>query len=110
MENIKNKDYSSGVVRCIKCGEILGNYKTDDYFKLIRIKYCPNCKAEVNREIQRRAAKRRRQRKRTYYSNIEERNNLLEAENKALRLKLFGTDTDGQAQKLQELLKSMAHN
>lgn len=108
MEDIKNKDYESGVVRCIKCGEILGNYKTDDYFKLIRLKYCPSCNADVIRETQRKAAKKRRERKRIYYSELEKKASLLEIENKALRVKLFGTDNDNQALKLQDLLKEMA--
>ncbi|MBQ4261077.1 MAG: hypothetical protein II709_04285, partial [Ruminococcus sp.] len=35
---------NTGIVTCGRCGAVLGNYMTGDYFKLIRIKYCDNCK------------------------------------------------------------------
>lgn len=42
-----------GDVKCKICGRYLGNYLNDDYYKLIRMKYCPDCRAEVRREYKR---------------------------------------------------------
>lgn len=105
----KENKYTTGIVRCEVCGEILGNYQTDDYYRLIRLKYCDNCRAEVNREMKRKAAKKYRQRRREYHSLIEERNRLLEEENKAMRLRLFGTESPEEAKRLADFLLSIAH-
>lgn len=57
-------DTETGNVYCDYCGDKIGNYLTDDYFRLIRQKYCKDCKAKIyagqHREAER--ARRRRQR------------------------------------------------
>lgn len=83
-------NYDTGIVRCLKCGQVLGNYQTGDFFKLIRTKYCPSCKHEVTKSQQRIYQRKRRKIQKEYKSLLEERNKLLIAENKALRSRIFG--------------------
>ena len=56
-------DTETGNVYCDYCGDEIGNYLTDDFFRLIRQKYCKDCKAKIyagqHREAER--ARRRRQ-------------------------------------------------
>ena len=47
------RNYKTGEVTCDKCGVYIGNYLTDDYYRLIKVKYCPKCKTEVRKENQR---------------------------------------------------------
>lgn len=83
-------DYDTGKVRCIKCGTELGNYQTENFYRLIRLKYCPKCKHEITKAQQRIYQRKRRKQQKEYKSLIEERNKLLQAENKMLRQQLFG--------------------
>lgn len=52
----------TGKVTCDICGKYLGNYLTGDYFKLIRLKYCPGCKELIKRQQLNAAQKARRRR------------------------------------------------
>ena len=56
-------DTETGNVYCDYCGDKIGNYLTEDFFRLIRQKYCKECKAKIyagqHREAER--ARRRRQ-------------------------------------------------
>ncbi len=82
-------DYESGKVTCARCGAYLGNYNTDDYFKLIAMKYCPVCREIVNRENKRRwkreKAKKTRQEREKLKSDYEK----ICRENEILRTKIL---------------------
>lgn len=78
-------DYNSGLVCCDRCGVILGNYLNDDYFRLIRLKYCPACKSQVVRDQHRTAKQARAAATRRRRKLIEEQNELLKMENLKLR-------------------------
>lgn len=81
-------DYQTGRVTCDRCGEYLGNYLNDDYFKLIRQKYCPLCRTAADREQHRLAKRARahhdRERKKLQAEQLE----LLKKENEILRRKV----------------------
>ena len=44
------RDSDTGNVTCQMCGAYLGNYLTGDYYSLIRLKFCPACKALADRQ------------------------------------------------------------
>lgn len=83
----------TGEVTCDYCGEPLGNYLTGDFYKLIRLKYCPTCKQKKkNRQDWRTAQKdcrnRRRKKLKEQKITIEELMKivvLLKEQNKLLR-------------------------
>lgn len=82
----------TGEVTCDYCGEPLGNYLTGDFYKLIRLKYCPICKQKKNRQDWRAAQKdcrnRRRKKLKEQEITIEELMKivvLLKEQNKLLR-------------------------
>ena len=52
----------TGEVRCDICGTELGNYLENDFYKLIRTKYCPQCFALVRKEQLNAAQRARRKR------------------------------------------------
>ena len=52
----------TGEVRCEVCGKLLGNYLAEDFFRLIRTKYCPECFTLIRKE-QLNAAQRARRRR-----------------------------------------------
>lgn len=61
-------DFMHGDKYCSKCGKYMGNYMIDDYYSLIRKRYCsPNCaeavKAELNAERLRAWRKKQKERK-----------------------------------------------
>lgn len=53
----------SGEVYCDVCGAEIGNYLNDNYYQLIRQKYCPECK-KIIYSMQHREAERARRRRR----------------------------------------------
>ncbi len=83
-------DYNSGIVICDRCGEYLGNYLNDDYFKLIRQKYCPECAAAVDRDQHRLARRARRSKERELKKQLKEQNEALKKENERLKKLLKG--------------------
>lgn len=108
-DEMSNKNYQTGIVCCTKCGAYIGNYLTGDYYKLIRTKYCPTCKVEVRREQKRDAERNRRVYLRKTKSLEAEKMQLLQTENAALRVALFGTDSTAKAKKLQEIFRQLAN-
>ena len=97
------RDTNTGIVTCGRCGAILGNYMTGDYFKLIRIKYCDNCKGEVRREYKRFWDSQHRQANKELNKEMREQIRLLKEENERLRAERFGTDTQMSSQKFKGL-------
>lgn len=73
------------VVKCQICGIVLGDYMSDNYFKLIRMKYCPQCKVLVDRQRKREWERKRRREKREEQKERETQLDLLKRENKLLR-------------------------
>lgn len=86
------RDTATGIVTCRRCGAVLGNYLTGDYYKLIRISYCHACKVSVLREQKRFWAQDKRKADRELNKSVKEQNRLLKAENEMLRERLFGTE------------------
>lgn len=97
------RDTDTGIVTCSRCGEVLGNYMTGDYYKLIRIKYCDNCKEAVRREYKRFWDSQHRQANRELNKEMREQIRLLKEENERLRAERFGTDTQMSNQRFKGL-------
>jgi len=66
---------------CERCGEYLGDYMTDDFFKYLPMKYCPVCKTEIVREQKRKCERERRKKKRLERQAEKTRLELLQEEN-----------------------------
>lgn len=79
------KDYETGVVTCDRCGEYLGNYLNDDYFKLIKLKYCPRCKISADNERKRLWKRERNAKEKQEKKDLEGMNQKLKEENEELR-------------------------
>lgn len=107
-------NYQTCDVYCDKCKTYLGNYNTcldadgneKSFYSLIRMKYCKECKKAVRRKQNRTAQTDYKRRRRVNKQVLEEQLRLMKAENKVLKIKLFGTDNAEQHQALVQLLKS----
>ena len=107
-------NYKNGVVTCDKCSKIIGNYFTcldangneKSYYSLIKTKYCPDCKKEVVREQKRKHTREYKKNERYRKAVLQEQLRLAKAENKILRIKLFGTENAEQHRALVDLLKA----
>ena len=73
------------VIKCQICGAVLGDYMTGDYFRLIRMKYCPECKIMIDRQRKREYERKRRKEKKEEQTEKETQLDLLKRENKLLR-------------------------
>lgn len=78
-------NYTTGEVTCNRCGITLGNYNVGDYFSLIRLKYCPACRAAATKEQRRVWAQNRRVHDRLVKKQEKDNLNLLREENELLR-------------------------
>ncbi len=85
-------DKKTGVVVCSVCGRYIGNYLTGDFYKLIRTKYCEDCKTPVQRQQQAFYAREHRKLNRIRQKELIENISLLRQENAELRRRLFGAD------------------
>ena len=88
-------DFESGKVTCQRCGQYLGNYLTDDYFRLITTKYCPVCREIVNRENKRRwkheksrKARQEREKLKSDYEKVCRENEILRAKIRELEIQI----------------------
>lgn len=97
------RDTNTGIVTCARCGAVLGNYMTGDYFKLIRMKYCPDCNVQVRKEYQRFWHSQQRQANRELNKEMREQIRLLKEENERLRSECFGADTQMSSQRFKGL-------
>ncbi|MBQ8298126.1 MAG: hypothetical protein IJX77_10135 [Ruminococcus sp.] len=70
---------------CSRCGVVISNINTADYYRHIRIKYCDVCREQVRREQAAVRVHNLRQRRRQKNKLLDERLELLEEENKLLR-------------------------
>lgn len=73
---------------CQKCGKYLGNYMIDNYYKLLRQKYCPTCAAEVKSDQTAESLRKIRRQKREELELMREQNQLLKQENELLRKRI----------------------
>lgn len=107
-------DYKTHNIYCDICKKYLGNYEqgTDEngnpksYHSLIKTKYCAEHKQEVRRKQNRKAQHTYTQNRRVKKEILQEQLRLAKAENKALRIKLFGTENKEQHRALMEILKA----
>lgn len=70
---------------CCRCGTVISDINTADYYSHIRIKYCDTCREQVKREQSAMRVKALRQRRRARNKLLDERLLLLEEENRLLR-------------------------
>lgn len=76
----------TGDIVCSRCGEWIGNINSDqNYFALIRTKYCPGCKGPAKRESNRLAQRAKRQRDKQEKKLMKTKCELLSEENELLR-------------------------
>ena len=107
-------DYENCRVFCDVCKKYLGNYEqgTDEngnpksYQALIATKYCTEHRKAARRKSNRKAQRTYNKRKRVKNDILQEQLRLAKAENKALRIKLFGTENAEQHKALMEILKA----
>lgn len=85
-------DYDTGDVTCNVCHKLIGNYKIGNFHKLIRQKYCPQCKKDVVREQKRYSAQKSRRTFRKYKSLVREQLEIKDNELRTLR-KMVGIET-----------------
>ena len=88
-------NFETGEVKCQRCGEYLGNYLTDDYYRLITTKYCPVCREIVNRENKRRwkqeksrKAREEREKMKSDYEKVCVENEILREKIKKLEIEI----------------------
>lgn len=73
------------IKHCSRCGAVISDLTTADYFSHIRIKYCDACREQVRREQAAVRVHNLRQRRRQKNKLLDERLELLEEENRLLR-------------------------
>lgn len=73
------------VKRCAQCSAIIAREADTDYFAYIRLKYCPECAADVRRRQNAESMRRLRARRREAHKLTAEQNELLRIENELLR-------------------------
>lgn len=85
---------------CKVCGKYLGNYLTGDYYKLIRQKYCDDCRPIITNNQKLFSNKNNRKTRKLLVEELQEQLWLVKEENKALReLVLDIKDASGKALK-----------
>lgn len=80
-------DYEYANKFCKRCNRYLGNYMTGDYYKLIRLKYCDDCRPVVQSEQKRFSKKNLHKARKPLCAALLERAMITEEENKLLRAK-----------------------
>lgn len=73
---------------CVQCGTYLGDYMTDDFYRFIRLKYCPECKTEILRKQKSKCERERRKKQRLERQEEKTQLELLKEENELLRLRI----------------------
>lgn len=101
-------DYDTGNVTCNVCGALIGNYLLNDFHKLIRTKYCKDCKKSVIREQWRINSRKTRTSFRKYKSVIREEIKVKENYIRVLE-KQVGINTDSIDKIQDELLRKRGY-
>lgn len=103
-----NINYETGEVVCCKCKKYLGNYKTGNFYSLIRKKYCKDCAKAVKREQDRIIQKDRRKGIRQIKSEV--RQALSELQNYTQKLEVcLGKRHVGLKELFQDYLKPLGY-
>lgn len=97
---------AKGDRECKVCGKYLGNYMTGDYYKLIRQKYCDDCRPIITNSQKCFSNKNNRKTRKLLVEELQEQVWLLKDENKALREMVLDTkDASGKA--LKQLIREV---
>ena len=83
------RDPETGNVTCDFCGAYLGNYLTGDYYRLIKMRFCPACKVQADRQRKAFWAKEKRRADRREKAEMKSQLERLQAENDALRRQII---------------------
>lgn len=81
------------VKRCAQCGQIIAYEDTCDYYRFIRLRYCPQCAADVRRRQKAAYMARLRAQRRELHTLEHEQNSLLKTENELLRQRIRELET-----------------
>lgn len=81
------------VKRCAQCGIVIAYEQTCDYYRYIRLRYCPHCAADVRRQQKADYMRRLRAQRREAHKLTEEQNQLLKTENELLRQSIRRLET-----------------
>ena len=79
--------------RCAQCGRLIARELETDYFRYIRLKYCPQCAADVRRRQKAAYMARLRAQRRELHALEHEQNSLLKTENELLRQRIRELET-----------------
>lgn len=78
---------------CAQCGRLIARELETDYFRYIRLKYCPQCAADVRRRQKAAYMARLRAQRRELHALEHEQNSLLKTENELLRQRIRELET-----------------
>ena len=70
---------------CVRCGDYIGNYLTDDYYALLHRKYCDDCQKPAETESTRLRVEKLRLKTRNENKDNRQKVVVLELENAELR-------------------------
>lgn len=70
---------------CQQCGRLIAKELECDYYRYIRLRYCPECAQDVHRRQKAAYMQRLRAKRREAHKLTEEQNELLKTENELLR-------------------------
>lgn len=73
------------VKRCKICGKEIGNMYDTDYFALISMQYCPDCRKQSERQNSRIRSKKYRERKKRELEEAKKKVQAMQEENEQLR-------------------------
>lgn len=76
------------VKRCAQCGAVIAQETTTDYYRYIRLKYCPPCAEDVHRRQKAAYMRRLRAQRKEQHRLEHEQNELLRTENELLRQRI----------------------
>jgi len=74
--------------KCQRCGTVIGDAYSTDYYAYIRMKYCPECKKTVTNMQAAERMKKFRYKNRMMNKAMKDRVQLLEEENELLRKRI----------------------
>lgn len=76
------------VKRCAQCGAVIAYEQTCDYYRYIRLLYCPTCAADVRRRQKADYMRKLRAQRREAHKLTADQNQLLRTENELLRQRI----------------------
>lgn len=73
------------IKRCKICGKVIGNIYETDYFSLIAIQYCEDCRKQSDRQNSRIRSKKYREKKKLELEEAKKKAQAVQEENEELR-------------------------